>query len=65
MKLKAWLKKNKITQATFAKLVGTAQPHISDLVTGKVIPMLELAAKIKCKTRGAVAFADWTNPEKR
>lgn len=63
MKLKAWLKKNKMTQAQFAKLVGCDQPHVSDLVNGKVTPMLQLVAYIHRETKGAVQYEDWIKPK--
>lgn len=59
MKLKAWLKLHRMTQAAFAKLVATDQAHVSDLVNGKVSPMLQLVSRIEKATKGDVKYEDW------
>jgi len=59
VKLKTWLKKNKMTQAQFAKLVGCDQPHVSDLMNGKVTPGVRTIIKIAEATDNDVTYDDW------
>jgi transcriptional regulator with XRE-family HTH domain len=59
VKLKAWLRREKMTQAGFAKLIGSVQSHISELASGKAHPMLEMVWRIKKATNGAVDYPDW------
>lgn len=59
MKLRDWLKQQKMTQAKFARLIRTDQGHVSDLVTGKVQPSLPTIVVIEKATKGQVAYQDW------
>ncbi len=59
MKLGDYLKREKMTQARFAKLAGTNQAHISELVHGKVSPTLDTIAKITDASLGCVTLQDW------
>lgn len=59
MTLAAWLKQQKMTQAQFAKLIGSDQGHVSDLVRGKLRPRANNIARIEKATKGAVRFDDW------
>jgi predicted XRE-type DNA-binding protein len=57
--LAQWLKQQKMSQAAFAKLIGSDQSHISDLVCGKMRPRAENIELITKATKGAVKFEDW------
>lgn len=65
MKLKAWLKKEKMSQVAFAKLIESDQAHVSDLVNGKVLPSLLTVSAIAEATKGKVEFTDWIKKSKR
>ncbi len=65
MKLKSWLQKQQMSQTAFAKLIKTDQAHVSNLVTGKVLPsMVTLEAVFKA-TGGEVSFHDWVKSRPR
>lgn len=64
MKLAAWMKKHKITQATLAKWLDTNQPHVSDLVNEKVSPTLDTMARIRKVTKSKVDYSDWVTKER-
>jgi len=57
--LAQWLKQQKMTQAAFAKLIGSDQSHISDLVRGKMRPRAHNIELIAKATKGAVKFEVW------
>lgn len=59
MTLAQWLKQKKMSQTAFAKLIGSDQGHISDLVRGKVMPRPARIVRIAKVTKGAVRFEDW------
>lgn len=59
VKLRAWLKANKIRQGVFAGRLGISQGHLSDLLGGKSSPRPELAAKIEAETGGAIPYYEW------
>jgi predicted XRE-type DNA-binding protein len=65
VKLKEWLAQQAMTQEAFAKLLGSDQPHVSDLVRGKIRPRLDSIVKIEEVTKGAVKAQDWLEPKKR
>lgn len=65
MKLKEWLSKEGLTQEAFAKLLGSDQGHVSDLVRGKVRPRLDSVARIEEVTKGVVRAQDWLEPKKQ
>ena len=57
--LAQWLKQKGMTQAAFARLLGSDQGRISDLVRGKSRPRAKNIALIEKVTKGAVRFEDW------
>jgi transcriptional regulator with XRE-family HTH domain len=59
MTLDAWLKKTKIRQEDFGKMVGLRQPAVSLILNGRRKPDLKLVAKIEQITKGQVTFRDW------
>lgn len=59
MRLKDWLKKQKLSQAAFAKKIKSSQGHISELASGKMRPTLETVGMIAKATKGAVSVNDW------
>lgn len=61
MTLSDWLQKTNMTQAAFAKLIGSDQGHVSDLVHRKVQPKFSSMALISTVTKGAVTFTDWAD----
>jgi transcriptional regulator with XRE-family HTH domain len=65
VKLKEWLSNEGLTQEAFAKLLGSDQGHISDLVLGKVRPRLDSVARVEEVTKGAVKAQDWLEPKKQ
>lgn len=65
MKLGEYLKKNKLTQAEFAKKIDSHQAHVSELIAGKVLPRIPTIALIRDATGGAVDYADWLQSAKR
>lgn len=65
MKLATWLRKKGMSQREFAKLIGSDQSHVSDLVRGKNYPRVSSIARIAKVTRGAVKFEDWVNGMRR
>jgi transcriptional regulator with XRE-family HTH domain len=58
MRLKDYLKKNKITQANFASLIGISQGYLSLIVRGLNNPSFKLALKIEKITLGQVTTED-------
>jgi transcriptional regulator with XRE-family HTH domain len=48
-----------MTQAEFARLIGSDQGHVSDLVRGKMRPRASNIERITKVTKGAVRFEDW------
>lgn len=59
MELAAHLATAGITQAAFARRVGTAQSVISRLSRGTIKPGLQLAIRIEQETAGAVPVEAW------
>lgn len=59
MKLGEYLKKNGLTQAQFAKKIGSCQAHVSELISGKVTPRIPTISLIRDATSGAVDYGDW------
>ena len=58
MKLLDYLKKNKISQGEFARIVGVPQPSVFHWVNGTV-PTLKVMPKIYLATNGEVTANDW------
>lgn len=65
MKLREWLQQQALTQEAFARLLGSDQGHVSDLVRGKVRLRLDSVVKIEEVTKGAVRAQDWLEPKKQ
>lgn len=65
MTLSEWLIRQNMTQSAFAKLIGSDQGHVSDLVHRKVQPKLASMERIAVVTKGAVTFIDWSAPTKK
>lgn len=59
MKIRSYLKSNKITQAEFAALVGTSAQAISCFCLGQRIPRPDVMRKIFDATNGAVTPNDF------
>lgn len=59
MKIRFYLKSNKITQAEFAALVGTSAQAISCFCLGQRIPRPDVMRKIFDATNGAVTPNDF------
>lgn len=59
MTLRDYLSGTRTRQSDFARLVGVTQATVSRLVSGAVVPTLELAARIKQATNGEVGFESW------
>ncbi len=57
----AYLKENGIRQSDFAAAVGATQATISKLVSGAMLPSLQLAVKIQSETQGRVTCESWVN----
>lgn len=58
-KLREHLEGNGIRQADFAARIGVTQGMVSRLVSGALLPSLELAVKIERDTGGAVPASSW------
>ncbi len=59
MTLREYLKKRKMTQAEFAKLISSDQAHVSELVNGKTRPSIRTTLLIHKATKGTVSLMDW------
>lgn len=58
--LKAWIRVN-TTQAAFARRVGCSEAHLSDLLSGRKMPSLQLAARMSAATLNAVPIDAFAN----
>lgn len=58
-----YLKTSGTSRATFADAAGISMPYLSDLLNGKKVPSLRLAAKIERLTDGAVLATSWVDVE--
>lgn len=58
MNLKDYLEEHKITQASFAKKVGTSPPHMNRIVKGGMTPSIVLMRRIEKATIGQVRMED-------
>ena len=59
MKLKKYLKKENITPADFAKLIGKSPATISLYISGDRWPILRDAQMIQRLTKNQVSVNDW------
>lgn len=59
MKLKTWLKRNKVSCKDFAKLLGLEISTVYKYRDGTRIPSLPVALKIEKTTRGHVKVSVW------
>lgn len=57
--LKQYLKSKHLTQADFAAKLGVTQSRVSEWLTGKRRPGLDMALRIQQVTRGKVKAAVW------
>jgi transcriptional regulator with XRE-family HTH domain len=48
------------TQTHWAREIGVSKSYLSDLLNGKRVPALDLAARIERLTDGAVMAASWS-----
>lgn len=62
MKLKDYLKQEKIKTDDFAVLVGCSQPHISLICSNERRPSADLALKIEQETKGKVTVIELLYP---
>ncbi len=62
MKLKEYLKKNKVTQAALARKVGTSKPHMSRIIKGTT-PSVVLMKRIERATKGQVTIEELIQKE--
>ncbi len=58
-KLRDHLTQSRISQVTFADLIGVRQATVSRLCSGEQVPSLELAVRIERETKGAVPANSW------
>lgn len=58
MKLKEWLKKNKIAQVTFAVQLGVTQQYLSKIIHKRYYPSRKLASNIELLTKGEIKAAE-------
>ena len=58
MKIAEWRKRNNLTQARFAELVGLAAPTVSQLESRSRRPSAEVARRIEFITKGEVSAAE-------
>lgn len=56
---KVWLKKNKLTQAQFAKMITISPSALNNYLTKKRVPILEIVARVEKATKGQVRMEDW------
>lgn len=63
MRLKIYLKTNKITELKFANRVNVSQPFISQICNGNRRPSPELADLIEKATGGSVTFEELLRPK--
>ena len=63
MKLKEYLRKNKIKQISFATKMGISKAHLSMIVNSKRVPSSPNVYKIKCETGGLVCIEDYFTDE--
>ena len=65
MQLQEWLKKQRMSQKAFARLIKSDQPHISELINRRHRPSLGTIGRIAVVTKGQVTWADWMQPYKK
>lgn len=58
MKLKTYLKRNKLTAKQFSKLTGISPPSIHNYIHGKKTPSLDSADRIVRASKGRVTLRD-------
>jgi len=63
MKLKEYLKREKLSALVFAKTHNLTQPTISRIINKKHIPRPETAAKIEKATKGQVTRLELLYPD--
>lgn len=59
MRLKQYLDANGISQAAFARMIGTSQVTVSRYIKGQRFPHPTTIAKIFKATKGKVSVRDW------
>ena len=59
MKLKEWLRKNKITPYRLAKMINVTPIVIHNIINGKNYPRYEILIKINKITNGQVTLGDY------
>lgn len=59
--LGAFFARKKGQQATLAKAVGISASYMSELLTGRRVPSLDVALRISAATGGAVSLRSWPN----
>jgi len=59
MELEKYLKKQRITQNSFAKLIGISTVHANRLVRGKRLPSITVVKRITKATNGMVTLEDF------
>ena len=60
MKLKDYLKQNKIKQKDFAVKLDIGEAHLSEITNDKTLPSLKLALLIEENTQGLVTPKDYS-----
>lgn len=58
-KLRAWRKKQDLSQTEAARLLEVSQPTYSEYETGRKVPRTAKAFEIEAKTKGAVKASGW------
>jgi transcriptional regulator with XRE-family HTH domain len=62
MSIKEYLKKNKLTMAQFAKIMGVHYNYISMIIRGVRNPSISFAKEIEVATNGAVTVQELLVP---
>lgn len=62
LKLRMWLNRNGISQASFAKGIGVREAVISRYLRGRRCPTIENANKIRVGTDNHILFEEWIQP---
>jgi len=63
MKLLEYLKKHSLTQKKFAEKVGVTQAHITNIISGKKRPSIQLTKRIEMETNRKVGLDDFLHIE--
>lgn len=60
--LRAYLTRTNITQSAFAGTIGLSRSHLSEIISGRKRPSLDVAFAIARATSGDVPVEAWADP---